>query len=342
MAVTHTFIDTIPAIYLGAPDSDTALSILPGHKLLLKGKGHEAVLLTIIGSLCALILSISIIPLTIPLLKLIYPYLKIAIPHILIMSTTYIIMKDKSKFWCLFSFLLAGVFGLVVFKTKMDNPLFPMFSGLFGTSTLLISLFQKTSLPAQIITQPIIKQAQAFKSILVSVFSGGLVSMLPGMGSAQAAIIGSTLIKEIETKTFLIMIGGINTVNFILSFASLFILDKARNGAIVAVSKLLESFTLNDLILFIGIALTAGGIATILAINLSKIFSKIITKLNYKLLCISIILLISVLVTILTGFLGLSVLIIGTAIGIIPITKNIGRNHLMGCLILPVILYFLL
>ena len=167
------------------------------------------------------------------------------------------------------------------------------------------------------------------------------MSFLPGMGSAQAAIIGSTLIREIETKTFLIMIGGINTVNFVLSFVSLYILDKARNGAIVAVSKLLENFTLKDLILFIGVALIAGGLATILAINISKIFSKLITKVNYKILCISIISLISILVFILTGFLGIFILITGTAIGIIPISKNIGRNHLMGCLILPVILYLI-
>ena len=43
IALTHTFVNAIPSIYLGAPDSDTALSVLPGHKLLLKGLGHEAV-----------------------------------------------------------------------------------------------------------------------------------------------------------------------------------------------------------------------------------------------------------------------------------------------------------
>ena len=34
MSVTHSFLDFIPCLFLGAPDSDTALSILPGHKLL--------------------------------------------------------------------------------------------------------------------------------------------------------------------------------------------------------------------------------------------------------------------------------------------------------------------
>jgi len=38
MAVTHTFLDSIPSIFLGAPDADMALGVLPGHKLLLKEK----------------------------------------------------------------------------------------------------------------------------------------------------------------------------------------------------------------------------------------------------------------------------------------------------------------
>ena len=33
-----TFIDFIPSIFLGCPDTDTELSILPGHELLKKGE----------------------------------------------------------------------------------------------------------------------------------------------------------------------------------------------------------------------------------------------------------------------------------------------------------------
>src|SRR3989344_2613407 len=43
MAITHSFLDFIPSIFLGAPDEDSFLSILPGHELLKKGGGHEAV-----------------------------------------------------------------------------------------------------------------------------------------------------------------------------------------------------------------------------------------------------------------------------------------------------------
>jgi putative membrane protein len=62
MAITHTFVDFIPSIYLGAPDEDTVLSIMPGHKFLLKGRGHEAILLTLTGSAVAIIILIFITP----------------------------------------------------------------------------------------------------------------------------------------------------------------------------------------------------------------------------------------------------------------------------------------
>jgi len=39
-----------PSIFLGAPEADTALAVLPGHALLMEGRGEEAVRLSAIGS----------------------------------------------------------------------------------------------------------------------------------------------------------------------------------------------------------------------------------------------------------------------------------------------------
>src|SRR3989338_774789 len=72
MSITHTFLDAIPSIYLGAPDADDALNVLPGHKLLLDGRGFEAVKLTVIGSLSALILAVALVPLLIPAMMIVY------------------------------------------------------------------------------------------------------------------------------------------------------------------------------------------------------------------------------------------------------------------------------
>src|SRR3989344_7011318 len=49
MSITHTFLDFIPSILLGAPEEDSFLSVLPGHQLLKKGRGYEAIILTLYG-----------------------------------------------------------------------------------------------------------------------------------------------------------------------------------------------------------------------------------------------------------------------------------------------------
>ncbi len=347
MAIVHSFLDTIPSIFLGAPEADTALSVLPGHKMLLEGKGYEAVMLTLIGSFFALILTVIIAFPIGKLVEIIYPYLQQAMAFILIAASGFLIIRDsKSKIflWPLTIFLLAGVLGIATLNlTNLKNPLFPLLSGLFGTSTLIISLSDKTKIPEQKITFPKIKKKELTKTMGSSLVAGSLCSFLPGLGPAQAAIIGSEFYRKITNEGFLILIGGLNTINMILSLVALFLLEKARNGAIVVVSKIMESVTLQDTILFFAASLVAGSIAVFLTIKITKIFSKLLSKVNYKKLVLSIIFLIITMVFFLSSnFLGLLVLIVSTFLGILPAKLGIGRNHLMGCLLLPVILYFLL
>ncbi|MEK6934453.1 MAG: tripartite tricarboxylate transporter permease [Nanoarchaeota archaeon] len=344
MAITNTFLDVIPTIFLGAPDSSTALAVLPGHRYLLDGKGYEAVILTIIGSLGSLILTIILIPLITPLIGKIYPLLEDYIPYILILVSVSLILREKiSKSFAFIIFLLAGILGIITLTMpNLEEPLFPLLSGLFGTSTLLISLNSQTILPQQKTTYPKLNKKTTIKSLSTSVLVGSVASFLPGLGPSQAAIIGTQVYRKINLSGFLILIGGLNTVNMVISFATLYIISRARNGAVVTVSKILTEFQIQHLILFLAISLIAGGIATFLAINLAKTFSNTITKVNYQTLVLIIIALIMLLVLLISGFIGFLVLLTGTFIGILPSVKNIGKNHLMGCLLLPIILFFLI
>src|SRR3989338_5895885 len=98
MSVTHTFIDFIPSVFLGAPDPDTILTVLPGHRLLLRGDGFKAVIFALYGSLFGLITIILISP----LLFLVIPYLYLVIsgfiPLILILAVLFVISREKSRF----------------------------------------------------------------------------------------------------------------------------------------------------------------------------------------------------------------------------------------------------
>lgn len=206
----------------------------------------------------------------------------------------------------------------------------------------MISLNSNTKIPKQQITYPKLNKKDIFLTTPVSVFSGGLVSFLPALGTSQAAIIGTSIIRRINAATFLILIGGINTINFVLSFISLYLLDKARNGAIVGVSQILGKINLQIFILFLAVSLISAGLAAISTIYLSKIFSKVITKVNYQVLILVIISIVLFLVLTISGFYGFIILVTGTFIGLIASLKGISKTHLMGSLTLPIILFYLL
>jgi len=343
MSVTHTFLDSIPSIFLGAPDSAQALGVLPGHRYLLKGNGLMALKLTIIGSFGALILSIVLFPLLIYIVDFVYPLIKNYIGYLLLIVVTFMILRDKFKIWALFIFLLSGTFGFLVLNLNLKNPLFPMLSGLFGISTLLISLLKNHKIPPQKIDQEIkLDKKKTIKALGSGQFSGFLTSMFPGLGAAQAAVLSMQITPNLGDHGFMVLIGSINTANFTMSLATLYVLNKARNGSIVAISKLMESFNLTHIVIFLFTALIAGSAAVFLALKIGKIFSKLITKINYKKLVISIILFIALLTIILTGPLGFFILITSTFMGIIPAIVKTTRTHSMGCLLLPVIIYFIL
>ncbi|MBD3309847.1 hypothetical protein GF351_01365 [Candidatus Woesearchaeota archaeon] len=347
MAVTHTFLDTIPSIFLGAPDSDTVMSVLPGHRMLLQGKGYEAVKLTVIGSLLSLILCILFIPLFIPFIPFAYEHLQPLMGVILLAMVMFMIWKESSsrnRLWASAHFLLAGSLGLIVLNfPNLSQPLFPMLSGLFGTSTLVMSLTEKVNIPGQEISETIeVSRTKLSKSLLGATLSGSLVSFFPGMGAAQAAVLSSTFLGNLGAYAFMILVGGINTVNMTVSLATLYTLDKARNGAVLVVQEIISALDASGLVALILTAFVAGGLATVLAFRITRVFSRWIVKVDYQKLCMTIILLITVLVFFFSGYWGLLVLLISTFVGMIPGMIGIKRSHSMACLLLPVILFFLL
>ena len=347
MSITHTFLDFVPSVFLGAPESETALAVLPGHRMLLEGKGYEAVKLSTIGCLICLIITIALLPSLVILTPIIYKNLQSYIGWILFAVVAFMILREhgiNKKFWSFFIFMISGVLGLIVFNIYvLKDPLLPMLSGLFGISMLIMSLSEKVSIPKQKISDDIKVDGKTLaKSCSAGTFSGSLVSIFPGMGPAQAAILGSQITGKLGVYGFIILVGGIGTVSMLMSLVTLFSINKARNGAIIVVQEIVGKFGVNELIAMMAVSLIAAAIATLLSLYFAKVFSKLINKVNYKVLCISIIIFVTLLVFFFTSWIGLLVLATATAIGLIPNVLNIGRNHAMGCLLLPVILYFIL
>lgn len=342
MAVTHSFLDSIPSVFLGAPDADQALNVLPGHRLLLQGRGYEAVMLTVIGSLGGLIVAVALMPILYFIVTPIYTNVRDYIGYAILAIVIFLIIREKKgRIWAIALYIMSGGLGYIILNNELTEPLFPLFSGLFGLSLLLNSLKDKTSIPKQEKTSIEVTGKDSFFAVATSVVMGWMASFMPGLGSSQAAIIGTQVNRKMTEKGFIVMVGGLNTVNMVLSLVTMFALGKARNGAIVAVMKIAQNINIVDFLIFFSAVLICGGIATILATQLTKVFSKVIVKLNYTWLCIGIIVLIIILVAIISKPIGLLILFTATALGFIPILKGIAKNHLMGCLLIPVMIYFI-
>jgi putative membrane protein len=340
MAITHTFIDFIPSIFLGCPDTDTELSILPGHELLKKGLGYEAIILTAYGSLAAIFILVLIAFPSILIISKTYDLLQKIIPYLLIVVSIFLIVLEKKKLLALVVFLLAGFLGWCVLNLNfLKEPLLPLLAGLFGASMLIMSIRTKTTIPEQKIAKPRIRN-KLFKPLIGALVASPFSSFLPGLGSGQAAIIGNT-ISRTDRKGFLILLGATNTLVMGFSFVSLYIISRTRTGAAVAIQRIIGELSPQILALILATVIISGILSFFITIFLTGFFSQKINKINYSLLSSITLFILGLVILLFSGIFGLVVLIISTLTGIYCISLGVRRTQMMGALLLPTIIFYL-
>lgn len=338
LALTHSFLDSIPTVFLGAPDPGMVVGILPAHQLFLLGKGHLAVLYTLFGSYFSLLFALLLAPLAYlglqPLSDVLSPYIgKILLGLVLLLCLF------SKKFVNVLFFLLSGVLGFISFELSMDQVLLPLLSGLFGLSTLLFALISPSTVVKQHISYSnVIGYWQVESTSFLATITGFFAAFLPGFGSSQGAIFASLALNEKSPQNYLLLVGGINTVNFVLSLLTFALLFKARNGAIASISSYVQ-LELQHFFLLVPLLLIVGGLATILGIFLSKRFASLISVLPYKKIIVGVIVFLVVLTIFFTGLKGIILLLTATALGILAQAYGASKNMMLGCLLLPVIFY---
>jgi putative membrane protein len=337
MSITHTFIDFIPSIMLGCPDTDTELGILPGQKLLQKGKGYEAILLTTYGSLIAIfILAIIAFP-SLFLIKQGFHFIEKIIPYFLIIISIILISTEKRKLTALKIFLLTGFLGYSITFLEINQPLLPLLTGLFGSSILIQSIKNKTTIPKQILTKPIIKIK---KPIIASLLSAPLCSFLPGLGSGQAGLIGNLITKN-NNKEFLTLLGITNTLVMGFSIITLFAINKTRTGSAAFIEEIIPNLDLKYLILILIAIILSGVISFYLTLWLGKIISLNVTRINYQTLAFVTLGILILVIGLVSRILGLGIFVISTLTGLYCLEHRVRRTNMMGCLMIPSLIFFL-
>ena len=219
-SVSHSFHDIIPAIFLGAPSDDMALAVLPGHTLLLEGRGAEAIRLSALGSAGSVAFAaVLALPLSM-LFKSAYGMIQSYLAWILITVVIVMILTEKGefvpgqgslsrwkfRFYALLVFFLSGSLGVIAFNTEylmrpvvnLGEPsiLLPLLSGLFGSSQLIISLMSAPVIPAQLGYRIDLERKRIFRGIFIGGLSGSLVAWLPGISSSVATVFARLFIRQ--------------------------------------------------------------------------------------------------------------------------------------------------
>ena len=347
VSCTEMFIDYIPSIFIGAPDADTALSVLPGHRLLFEGRGYEAIKLTVIGGLGALMVGLLMIALVANVFGLLYDVSRPYMQYIILGVIGFMIISEKKPKKMLSAALiisLSGFLGLITLNSSLvpqQEVLFPVLTGLFGLSGLMISLSEKAGIPEQKDDVKLkIKKKEIVKSVVLAAFAGILVGFLPAVGISEAAVMMQYVGGSNTARSFLITTSGINVANDLFSFISLWLVGNPRSGASVAIQQILTELTFFDVLFLIGSIFFTAGIAAMLTLYLGKKIPKLLVKLNYRYLNISVIIFIVVLVFLLTGFYGLLIAFTSASIGMLCVQLKIRRSHCMGVLLCSTVLFF--
>jgi putative membrane protein len=335
MVITQSFVDFIPSVFFGAPDTDTFEGVLPGHKLFLEGNGFEAIILTIFGGICAIIFSILLIPIFQQFLIINNEKIIFLIPPVLIISSLILVLSEKNnklRKIAIFVFIISASQG-ILFKDQ----LFPLISGYFGISTIIFAN-KKNNLIKQKNTATI-KTEHVFDGV-IGLIGGAIVSIFPGIGNNLAAAIIKLFRQNMKTKKYLVVLGSINTSNFLFSIPVLFVLNRARNGAAIYLKENFI-FTEQTYILSIITIIISAGAGAIITIGISKLLCNKIQKIDFTILNYGLILILISLVIIFNGPIGFIALMFSTALGTFTISKKVKRSNCLGALIVPALFFYL-
>ena len=288
-SIAQTFHDIIPSVFLGAPDGDTALAVLPGHRLLLDGAGAEAVRLSAIGSAGSVVVSLLLVLPVSLFFGTIYPYLEKHMAWILISIVILMLASEKGensqgkspfakykyKAFALLLFLITGVLGLFAFSRESllvpainfgePSALLPLLSGLFGASQLIISLLTSSKIPEESASALKLSRKRIVRGILTGSAAGSLVAWLPGLSSAIAALLTGLLAKadfdkiSLKKKVSEPQLGGLRTSLYSDPHASSPETLQSSKEFIVSISGVNTSNAIFGLVAFVVIGRTRSG-----------------------------------------------------------------------------------
>lgn len=340
--VTHTFLDIVPSLALGVPDPALAPSALPGHRLVLQGRGREALRLSALGSALAVALAV---PLAVPItaaMERAYPAIAANLSLILGVVAVLLVVTEQTMTARLGAALVvlgSGVLGLVTLDVPtggvlpVGGMLAPLFAGLFG-APILVEALGGEGVPPQ--EDPQVTTTRGFVAAVggVGTLAGALVGYIPGISSAIAAAGALVVLPRRGPRAFVVATSGVNTANTVFALFALLALGSPRTGVLVALEG---AGVPHNLPVLLGSVAIAAACGFLLVLALGDWYLGVVGSLDNFWLSVGVLGFLCVLVTAFAGLVGLAVFVVSAAVGLVPARFGARRSSCMGVLLVPLI-----
>jgi len=339
----HTFLDVVPALALGVPDPTMAPSALPGHRLVLGGRGREALRLSALGSGLAVALAVPLaVPITLAMERA-WPVLRAHLPVVLGGVALALVLGERDSIARVGAAIALGASGALGLLTlPLDPPavlpvggmLAPLFAGLFGAPVLLDSI-GGAGVPPQDDATVAGSPREVGGVAAIGTVAGALVGYVPGVSSAVAATGALAAIRSRGARAFVVATSSVNTATAIFALFALVAIGSPRTGVMVAVDGAGLPVHLPLLLASVGIA-AAIGVALVPTVG--DRYLETVGRLDATRLAIALLVALTILAYLFAGPVGVGAFGATSVIGLVPPRLGARRVNLMGVLLVPLIL----
>jgi putative membrane protein len=324
--VAQSFSAALPSVFIGAPAAGAEASVLPAHRMLLKGEAGRAVLISIVSILLSLFFFLALLW---PVLIFIPEKLPsgVVIFALVFFSLT-LVLFERNKLAALAFFIAAGFFGLALVS---DGNLFPIFAGFFGGSTLVEGIGKRERLVARGKDENPPPISRLIFPVFIGTLCGLVVGVMPSLTVSIVAVVAASLVGGMETEEFLALSVSAGFSSFLFSIPAAIRLGVARNGTMAAA---LSSGWSGGMLAgtIVAIIIAAGVSAFAVRFLIRPVFTRIagfrfLNEISLAILFLS--------VGIFSGLAGLAVFALALGLGLACGRAGVSKRVLMGALIAP-------
>jgi putative membrane protein len=362
----YSMLNTIPSIFLSAPDDSTVFVVLPGQKYLLQQRGYEAVMLTGLGGLGG----IAVLALLTPVASTLFPAVRAILqPHlhwILWTVIAYMLISEWPKgsdrapagfrrWWDgwksltagLITFVLSGILGFVLLYRSLVpvtiayQNLLPAFIGLFAVPWILQNILSRIELPEQHIAKSVDATPWLiFRGTFAGALGGLFAAFFPVVTGGLGGFLAGHATAQRDDRLFIISQGASKVVYYVGGFLLFFVpgLHLTRGGMAWMLSSLWSSYTPQTYYLAVAAVVLSGVLSFFLLLLMTRVAIKLVGKVHYRWISLGTLVVLLVIVIGMTGWGGLLICAVATGIGLIPVLWGSRRMNCMGVLLLPIAL----